>query len=87
MEDKKPVMGHNPLGYRPLAEAKFSFIPQTDSGSGAGEGEELKSSPSKKTVSYYLEEDLIDEIKKRAKENQDSYSHFVNQTLKKAIKE
>lgn len=83
--DKKQVMGHNPLGYRPLADAKFSFIPQTDSGSGEGTSEEEKSSPCKKTVSYYLEEDLIKEIKRRAKENKNSYSHFVNKTLKKAI--
>ncbi|MEQ9310461.1 MAG: hypothetical protein RLN90_13485 [Balneolaceae bacterium] len=83
--DKKQVMGHNPLGYRPLANAKFSFIPQTESGSGEEESKEKKASPNKKTVSYYLEEDLIDEIKKRAKENKKSYSHFVNKTLKKAI--
>lgn len=84
---KKQVMGHNPLGYRPLANAKLSFIPQTDSGSGETDERLKKPSPRKRTVSYYLEETLIDEIKSRAKENEDSYSHFVNQTLKKAIKE
>ncbi len=85
--DKKPVMGHNPLGYRPLAEAKFSFIPHTEAGSGEEIKEESQSSSNKKTVCYYLEEDLINEIKRRAKQNEDSYSHFVNKTLKKAIKE
>jgi len=84
--DKK-VMGHNPLGYRPLADAKFDFIPQTKSGAGEEAKEEKKSSSSKKTVCYYLEEDLIDEIKRRAKKNQDSYSHYVNKALKKVIEE
>ncbi len=84
--DKK-VMGHNPLGYRPLADAKFDFIPQTKSGAGEEAKEEKKSSSSKKTVCYYLEEDLIDEIKKRAKKNKNSYSHYVNKALKKVIKE
>ncbi len=81
---KKRVMGHNPLGYRPLADAKFDFIPQTD----AGSGEEPVSSNTvnKKTVSYYLEEEIIDEIKRRAREKEDSYSHTVNEILKKAIK-
>ncbi|GAB5408813.1 MAG: hypothetical protein BalsKO_11780 [Balneolaceae bacterium] len=85
--DKKQVMGHNPLKYSPLADAKFDFIPQTDSGSGEDVNKEKKPSPPKKTASYYLEEDLINEIKKRAKENESSYSHFVNKALKKAIKE
>lgn len=84
---KKPVMGHNPLGYRPLADAKFKFIPQTDSGSAEKDSAEEKSTPNKKVVSYYLEEDLIDEIRKRAKEREDSYSHYVGKILKNAIKD
>ena len=80
---KKSAMGHNPLGYRPLAEAKFDFIPQTDAGS--GEKDASSKSVSKKTVSYYLEEEVIDEIKRRAKEQEDSYSHTVNKLLKEAI--
>lgn len=83
--DKKPVMGHNPLGYRPLADAKFNFIPQTEAGSGAGNSDEENSFPSKKTVSFYLEEDLIEEIRRRAKKDKDSYSHFVSKTLRKVI--
>ncbi len=81
---KKPVMGNNPLTYRPLAGAKFAFIPQTESGA-AISGSVKRNTPSKKTVSYYLEESLIDEIKKRAKEKEDSNSHFVNELLKRAI--
>ncbi len=78
------MMGNNPLTYRPLAGAKFAFIPQTESGSGVS-GSTKRRTPSKKTVSYYLEESLIDEIKKRAREKEDSNSHFVNELLKKAI--
>lgn len=85
--DKKRVMGHNPLDYSPLADAKFDFIPQTESGSGIVDEKTPKTSPTKKTVSYYLEVDIINEIKKRAIENEDSYSHYVNQALKKVIKE
>lgn len=84
---KKPVMGHNPLGYRPLADAKFDFIPKTKGGSETENASQQKSTPSKKVVSYYLEEDLIEEIKVRAKKHEDSYSHYVGSILKKAIKE
>ena len=87
--DKKPAMGHNPLEYRPLAEAKFDFIPQTESGSEGEKSVEKKeeTTPSKKVVSYYLDEELIEKIKRRAKEKADSYSHYVGQILKKAIDE
>lgn len=33
MMDKKKVMGHNPLGTNHLEDAKFEFIPYTESGS------------------------------------------------------
>jgi nitrogen regulatory protein PII-like uncharacterized protein len=82
---KKPVMGHNPLGYRPLADANFDFIPNTKDGAEAKDNARDKDTPNKKVVSYYLEEELIDKIKKRAKEKEDSYSHFVGTILKKAI--
>lgn len=78
-------MGHNPLGSHPLADAKFTFIPQTDAGSGKEEFVEKNTKTSKKTVSYYLEEEVINEIKRIAKDNEDSNSHLVNQILKKAI--
>lgn len=82
---KKPVMGHNPMDYRPLADAKFSFIPHTEFGSDGKDSPSEKKKPAKKTVSYYLEEDLINTIKEKAVDSEESYSGFVNHTLKKAI--
>ena len=81
---KKPAMGHNPLGYRPLADAKFDFIPQTESGSGDESATSKLSG--KKTVSYYLETEVIEQVKRLAKEREDSYSHTANELLKKAIR-
>lgn len=83
---KKQVMGHNPLVYRPLADAKFDFIPYTDSGSGKGKNVSEIKKITKKVSSYYLEVELTDEIKKRATEKGESYSHFVEDILKKAIR-
>ncbi len=78
-------MGHNPLGYRPLADAKFEFIPYTESGSELQESAKKEKKPSKKVVSYYLDENLVKEIRKKAKEHEDSYSHFVGKLLKQAL--
>lgn len=82
---KKQVMGHNPLVYRPLADAKFDFIPYTDSGSEGANNVSKKKKPAKKVSSYYLEIELTEEIKKRASDKGESYSHFVEDILKKAI--
>lgn len=82
---KKPVMGHNPLGSHPLAGAKLDFIPQTKSGSDADNTGEAKKT-SKKVVSYYLDEDLIQEIRDRAKERDQSFSQFVGILLNKSLK-
>ena len=85
---KKSAMGHNPLDYRPLADAKFDFIPHTELGSEGAKNARQKAeedSPNKKVVSYYLEKELVEKIKQRAKEKQDTYSHFVGSILRKAI--
>jgi len=85
--DKKKVMGHNPLGINHLADAKFEFIPFTESGSVYKESNQEIRRKKKKVVSYYLEEELINEIKTKAKANEESYSTFVGKALKKAVKE
>lgn len=82
---KKPAMGHNPLDYSPLADAKFEFIPYTESGSKAQGSDSEKKKSAKKVVSYYLDENLVKEIKKQAKKKEDSYSRFVGKILKNAL--
>ncbi len=85
--DKKKVMGHNPLGMNHLADAKFKFIPFTESGSVQQESEPVKKRKKRKVVSYYLEEELISQIRDKATENSETYSGFVSRTLKEAIKD
>ncbi len=85
--DKKKVMGHNPLDLNHLANAKFDFIPYTESGSANKETTSDKPRKKKKVVSYYLEEDLIKAVKTKATENEQSFSTFVGDVLKKAIRE
>ncbi|MCG8372541.1 MAG: hypothetical protein MI700_03370 [Balneolales bacterium] len=84
--DKKPVMGHNPLGGNHLEGAKFDFIPYTESGSAMKDSAKKKKTPSKKVVSYYLEEELINEIRTQATSQELSFSNFVGRLLKKALK-
>ena len=79
-------LGHNPLGGNHLDGAKFDFIPYTEQGS-AGKKTSRKKTTKKKVVSYYLEEDLIKEIRQHAKENEVSFSSYVSDLLSKAIKE
>lgn len=76
-------MGHNPLGSHPLAGAKLDFIPNTSSGS---EANEEKKKSKKKVVSYYLDEEIIQEIKDRAKERDQSYSQYLSTLLDKTLK-
>lgn len=85
--DKKKVMGHNPLGMDHLADAKFNFIPYTESGSAQKNSDSDKPKKKRKVVSYYLEEDLISKIRDKATENSESYSGFVSRKLKEAINE
>lgn len=85
MMDKKKVMGHNPLGTNHLEDAKFEFIPYTESGSVHKESEKKQPRKKKRVVSYYLEEDLINAVKRKATAKEQSFSTFVGGILKKAI--
>ena len=84
MSDKK-VMGHNPLGENHLVDAKFDFIPFTERGSGQLKEHMPKMKKSKKVVSYYLEKDLIENVKLKAKEQGLSYSGFVSKVLHNVV--
>ncbi|MGB0346486.1 MAG: hypothetical protein ACPGGA_03310 [Balneolaceae bacterium] len=85
--DKKKVMGHNPLGTNHLADAKFDFIPFTESGSVHKDSVAKLPKTKKRVVSYYLEEKLINAVKSKATRNEESFSQYVSRVLKKAIKE
>jgi predicted DNA binding CopG/RHH family protein len=85
--DKKKVMGHNPLGKNHLADAKFDFIPFTESGSVHKESVAKLPKTKKRVVSYYLEEDLINAVKNKATSNEESFSHYVSRVLKNAVKD
>ena len=84
--DKKKVMGHNPLGTNHLKDAKFDFIPFTESGSVHKKSVSKLPKKKKRVVSYYLEEDLINAVKSKATDNKESFSHYVGSVLKKAVK-
>jgi predicted DNA binding CopG/RHH family protein len=83
--EKKTVMGHNPLDGNHLEGATFDFIPYTESGSAQKESVSKKKTKPKKVVSYYLEEELIDEIRQKATKKELSFSNFVGKLLKKAL--
>ena len=85
--DKKKVMGHNPLGTNHLADAKFDFIPFTESGSAHKDSVSSMPRKKKRVVSYYLEEDVINAVKSKATANEESFSTFVGKALKKAVQE
>lgn len=85
--EKKKVMGHNPLGMNHLKDAKFEFIPFTESGSAQKTSANKQPRKKKRVVSYYLEEELINEVKKKATLKEQSFSTFVGQVLKKAIRD
>ncbi len=83
MDDKK-VMGHNPLENNHLEGAKFNFIPFTESGALHKSKSKIKSKK-KKVVSYYLEEELISEIRLKATQSEETFSKFVEKILKQAV--
>lgn len=84
---KKKSLGHNPLAYSMLNASSFTFIPEA-TGQATDEGKtETANISSKVTVSYYLEEKLVNKIKTLAENRQSSYSALVNRMLKQKLKE
>ncbi len=84
---KKKSLGHNPLAYSMLNASSFAFIPEA-AGEADDENEmDADKVTSKVTVSYYLEEKLVNRIKMLADKRQSSYSAFVNRMLKQKLKE
>lgn len=84
---KKKSLGHNPLAYSMLNASSFAFISEV-TGQAMDEGKtETAKVSSKVTVSYYLEEKLVNRIKTLAENRQSSYSALVNRMLKQKLKE
>lgn len=84
--DKKKVLGDNPLAYSFRNHASFDFIRDTTSETSEEAKDESEEKSVKKVVSYYLEESIIERIKKIADDNNESYSSVVSQMLRSSLK-
>ncbi|MEX0720356.1 MAG: hypothetical protein WD059_06790 [Balneolaceae bacterium] len=84
---KKKSLGHNPLAYSMLGHASFDFIPNNEEKKRKAADKSEKNKTSKITVSYYLEEHLVEHIKNLAEENHTSYSSMISQMLKNGLKD
>lgn len=80
---KKASLGHNPLAYSLKSHASFDFIRNTQNQDSADEEESVQIQ--KKVASYYLEEDVIKEIRTIADKEDKSYSCVANDFLKASI--
>ena len=83
---KKKSLGHNPLAYSTRRHASFDFITPSDSNSDADDQSQKVRKASKSTVSYYLEDPVVEGIKAIADSRETSYSAIVNAVLKSALK-
>jgi hypothetical protein len=89
---KKKSLGHNPLAYSTRRHASFDFITPSDSQRENNQEASKQEKPSgskvnKITVSYYLEEPVVESIKIIANKKETSYSAVVNAILKSSIRD
>lgn len=86
---KKKSLGHNPLAQSSFRYASYDFITSSENNEEEG-GEKEKGASNddinKKTASYYLEEPVINKIRKLAKKHDTSFSALVNKILKNSLK-
>lgn len=86
---KKKSLGHNPLAQSTPGYASYDFIHSSEE-SEEQEGERGKGISThdinKKTASYYLEEPVINKIRRLADKYDTSYSALVNNILKNSLK-
>jgi hypothetical protein len=87
---KKKSLGHIPLGYSMTGNATFDFIPdrstpETVSVDEPVEGlmkeQEHPEASKKKVVSYYLEEDIINRLRRVADDTNESYSSVASAAI------
>ncbi|MEX0609138.1 MAG: hypothetical protein WD016_05880 [Balneolaceae bacterium] len=87
---KKKSLGHNPLAYSMLGHASFDFISPTEKEEVDKKKKSFNGSKkgkvNKVTVSYYLEEPIVEHIKHLAEENDTTYSSVISQLLKDSFK-
>jgi hypothetical protein len=87
---KKKSLGHNPLAYSTQRHASFDFITPSENNEGDGDDKNTahnKNKVNKITVSYYLEEPLVNKVKSLADSKESSYSALVTRLLKKSLKD
>lgn len=90
---KKKSLGHNPLTYSKIGNANFDFIKSSmpDFDEPESQRPRQKSDPekkvTKKVVSYYLDEEIVDDLKNRAESESRSYSSLVAKAIKNYLAE
>lgn len=79
-------LGHSPLGYSMLGSSNFDFIPDRNPKPRSvvmeNEKVEDEKAPPKKIVSYYLNEEIIKDLKNYSKVNKQSYSSVVEDSVR-----
>ena len=81
---KKPSLGHNPLAQNIRNHGSFDFIKDT-APKKVSSKKPKKKNASKKVVSYYLEEEIIEKIKNIVKNESKSFSALANELLNISI--
>jgi hypothetical protein len=87
---KKKSLGHIPLGYSMTGNATFDFIPDRSTAEAPGVEEPVEGLmkeqvhpevSKKKVVSYYLEEDIINRLRRVADDTNESYSSVASTAI------
>ncbi|SMO33821.1 hypothetical protein [Gracilimonas mengyeensis] len=82
---KKKSLGHNPLSQRGVRYATFDFIKPLETEE--DDHPRKKRKINKTTASYYLEEPVVNKVRRLAKKKGTSYSALVNEMLKYSLAE
>jgi len=79
-------LGHSPLGYSMIGSSNFDFIPDRNPKPKPVvleiEEEIIEEAPPKKIASYYLNVEIIKELKNYSNVNNQSYSSVVEDSLR-----
>lgn len=78
-------LGHSPLGYSMLGNSNFDFIPDRNPKPRPVPLEKevtVEETPPKKIASYYLDEEILKDLKLYSKVNKQSYSSVVEDSIR-----